>query len=180
MRQINPGLFFKSIKNGGGNMAVDMSLKIDGVDGESLLAGHEDEIDVLAWSWGASQSGSMHTGLGGGSGKVSVQDISVTKWIDKASFALFRLVATGEHFDSAVLSVRKAGGKEPVEYLEIALKKVIITSYSTGGSGGEDRLTENITLNFEEFEFTYTPQNEDGSKGDKLPFKFNIAQNKEQ
>jgi type VI secretion system secreted protein Hcp len=160
-------------------MAVDMSLKIDGVEGESLLTGHENEIDVIAWSWGASQSGSMHVGTGGGSGKVNVQDISITKWIDKASFALFRLVTTGEHFDSAVLTVRKAAGKVPVEYIAIEMKKVIVTSYSTGGSGGEDRLTENITLNFEEFVFTYTPQNEDGSEGDKLPFKFNIAQNKE-
>ncbi len=28
------------------------------------------------------------------------------------------------------------------------MKEVIVTSLSTGGSGGEDRLTENVTLNF--------------------------------
>ncbi len=65
-------------------MAVDMFLKIDGLEGESVDAEHANEIDILAWSWGMSQSGSMHMGKGGGSGKVSVQDLSVTKWVDQA------------------------------------------------------------------------------------------------
>ena len=47
-------------------MAIDMTLKIDGADGESKIQRHENEIDVLAWSWGMSQSGSMHIGGGGG------------------------------------------------------------------------------------------------------------------
>ena len=34
---------------------------------------------------------------------------------------------------------------------------------STGGSGGEDRLTENVTLNFAEFKVEYTPQRADGT-----------------
>ena len=45
---------------------------------------HAEEIDVLAWSWGMSQSGSMHMG-GGGAGKVNVQDLSFTKYIDKST-----------------------------------------------------------------------------------------------
>ena len=53
-------------------MAMDMFLKIEGVDGESRDDKHAGEIDVLAWSWGMTQSGSMHVGGGGGSGKVSV------------------------------------------------------------------------------------------------------------
>ena len=63
-------------------MAVDMFLKINGVDGESKDKSHPMEIDVLAWSWGASNSGSAHVGGGAGAGKVNVQDISVTKWVD--------------------------------------------------------------------------------------------------
>ncbi len=46
-----------------------------------------------------------------------------------------------------MLVVRKAGEK-PVEYIKIKMEEVLITSISTGGSGGEDRLTENVTLNF--------------------------------
>ena len=59
----------------------------------------------------------------------------------------FLACCDGKHFDDATLVVRKAGEK-PVEYIKIKMEEVLITSVSTGGSGGEDRLTENITLNF--------------------------------
>ena len=39
-------------------MAVDMFLKIGDILGESVDKTHKDEIDVLAWSWGASNTGS--------------------------------------------------------------------------------------------------------------------------
>ncbi len=47
-------------------MAVDMFLKIDDVEGESVDDVHAGEIDVLSWSWGMSQSGTTHGGPGGG------------------------------------------------------------------------------------------------------------------
>ena len=46
-------------------MAVDMFLKVDNIDGESQDAKHGKEIDVLAWSWGLSQSATTHVGGGG-------------------------------------------------------------------------------------------------------------------
>jgi type VI secretion system secreted protein Hcp len=55
-------------------MAVDMFLKVDGIEGESQDEKHAKEIDVLSWSWGMSQSGTSHMGGGGGGGKVAVQD----------------------------------------------------------------------------------------------------------
>ena len=158
-------------------MAVDMFLKIEGdIGGESQDSKHEGEMDVLAWSWGMSQAGSFHTGGGGGSGKANFQDISVTKWIDKASPVLMHYCANGGHFAKATLTVRKAGEK-PLEYLVIKMTDVLITSVSTGGSGGEDRLTENVTLNFREVHLNYKEQKPDGKKGDEKDFKWNIAKN---
>ncbi len=66
-------------------MAVDMFLKINDVTGESKDKVHTKEIDVLSWSWGMSNSGSAHVGGGAGSGKVNVQDIQVTKYVDSSS-----------------------------------------------------------------------------------------------
>jgi type VI protein secretion system component Hcp len=43
-------------------MSVDMFLKIKGVDGESVDSVHAKEIDIAAWSWGMSQSGTTHVG----------------------------------------------------------------------------------------------------------------------
>lgn len=158
-------------------MAIDMFLKLGDIKGESKDSKHKDEIDVLAWSWGMSQSGTTHAGGGGGSGKVNVQDISVTKYVDSSSNALIMSACKGTHHKEATLTVRKAGDK-PLEYIIIKMKEVIITSVSTGGSGGEDRLTENVSLNFAEFEYAYQPQKTDGSAdGGKKEFKFSIQEN---
>ena len=160
-------------------MAMDMFIKIDDVKGESQDSKHKDEIDVLAWSWGMSQAGSFHAGGGGGSGKVSIQDLSFTKWIDRSSPNMMQYCAGGKQYKEAKLTVRKAGGKDPVEYLTITMKDVIVTSLSTGGSGGEDKLTENVTLNFAEVHVSYQQQKADGTKeGGPVKFDYDIAKNK--
>jgi type VI secretion system secreted protein Hcp len=157
-------------------MAVDMFIKIDTVDGESRDKVHKKEIDVLAWSWGLSNSGSAHVGGGAGAGKVNVQDISFTKWVDSATPKLALACCDGKHFKEATLVVRKAGEK-PVEYLKIKIEEVLITSISTGGSGGEDRLTENVTLNFAKVSLDYVPQDEKGAAGTAIPMAWSIAEN---
>lgn len=158
-------------------MAVDMFLDIEGeIKGESMDSAHKDTIDVLAWSWGMSQSGSFHVGGGGGAGKANFQDISVTKWVDQSSAELMKYCASGDHFPSAKLIVRKAG-KKPLEYIIIEMTKVMITSVSTGGSGGEDKLTENVSLNFGAVKFSYQRQKDDGSGEAAKEFPWDIAAN---
>lgn len=158
-------------------MALDMFLKIEGeIEGESKDSVHTNTIDVLAFSWGLSNAGTFHMGGGGGAGKANFQDISVTKYIDNASAVLMLYCANGDHFASAELIVRKAG-KDPLEYYKIKMNKVLITSVSTGGSGGEDRLTENVSLNFESVELAYSKQLADGSGDTPKEFKWDIGAN---
>ena len=57
------------------------------------------------------------------------------------------------------------------------MEEVLITSVSTGGSGGEDRLTENVTLNFAKVHVDYTPQKDDGSADTAIPYGWDIAAN---
>ena len=147
--------------------ANDMFLCIDGVDGESTDEKFPNCIDVLAWSWGMTQSGTMHIGGGGGTGKVSVQDISLTKWLDKSTPELLLRTANGKHFPTAGLYVRKSGCLEcvPEPYYTLELTDVLISSVSQGGSGGEDRLTENVTLNFAKVEWCYSTTDIKGGLG---------------
>ncbi|MEM5299673.1 Hcp family type VI secretion system effector [Paraburkholderia sp. BR13439] len=161
-------------------MAIDMFMKLGDIKGESQDKTHKEEIEVLAWSWGLSQSGTMHMGTGGGAGKVSVQDLSFTKYSDKASPPIMAACTKGTHIDKALLTVRKAGGDNPLEYYKITLEGVLVSSYSTGGSGGEERFTENVTLNFEKFHVEYQPQNAKGAKeGGVVEVKWNIPGNAE-
>lgn len=159
-------------------MAVDMFIKIGDIKGESQDAKHKEEIDVLAWSWGGSQSGTTHAGSGGGAGKVSVQDLSFTKWVDKATPTLIKHLCTGTHIKECTLTVRKAGGT-PVEYIKMKLMDCILTSLSTGGSGGEDRITENVTINFAKFQYDFTPQDQAGKALPVITATWNIATNEE-
>lgn len=123
-----------------------------------------------------SQSGTTHMGGGGGSGKASFQDLSFTKYIDSATNALMTALATGDHQDTVVLTVRKAGDGQQ-KYILITMEQVLVTSISTGGSGGEDRLTENVTLNFGKVTFAYTPQDAKGTVAGDKTFAYDIAGN---
>jgi type VI secretion system secreted protein Hcp len=160
-------------------MAMDMFIKIGALKGESRDKVHKEEIDVLAWSWGMSNSGSAQQGSGAGAGKVNVQDLSFTKYIDKSSPDLMLATCNGKHYPQAVLTVRKAG-EQPLEYLLITMEEVLISSISTGGSGGEDRLTENVTLNFAKVKVQYKEQTPTGGVGDKPEMGWDIAENVKQ
>ena len=110
------------------------------------------QFEVLAWSWGASNSGTTHQGGGGGAGKASIQDLSMTKYQDQFSPVLLGALLTGVHVASAVLSY---GDKKTGTAVRLEVREVLVTSLSMGGSSGEDRLTENLTLNFAEVTFTH-------------------------
>ena len=158
-------------------MAIDAFLKLDGIKGESIDKDHGEEIQILAWSWGMSQSGTTHMGSGGGAGKANVQDISITHYVDSASPNLMKACCKGDHIKTATLTFREAGG-EKLEYLVIDLEQVMVTSVSIGGSGGEDRFTENFTLNFAQVGLDYQPQKEDGAKdGGVIEFAADIPAN---
>ncbi|MEM8812111.1 MAG: type VI secretion system tube protein Hcp [Pseudomonadota bacterium] len=161
-------------------MALDTFLKLKNIDGEAQDDKHKNSIDVLSWSWGMTQSGTTHLGSGSGSGKVNVQDIVFTKFVDKSTPAILKHCCNGKHIDSGKLTVRKAGGDSQVEYLVIEMENIIISSYQTGGSSdGLDRVQETIGLNFGKVKSTYQEQTKDGGGGPKSGHGWDIPQNKE-
>jgi type VI secretion system secreted protein Hcp len=133
--------------------ALDMYLKFDNVKGDSVDDGHKDWIDVLAWSWGLSTNGK---------GKTCVQNLSVTKYIDSSTDDLIQAIPANMVFNRAQLVVKRAG-EQQIDYIALDMSGVAITSVSTGGSGGEDRLTENVTFSFTELTGKFTPQNQNGT-----------------
>jgi type VI secretion system secreted protein Hcp len=157
-------------------MAIDMFLKIDDIKGESVDSKHAGEIQISSFSWGMSQSGSTHVAAGSGSGKVNVQDLTVSKFVDSSTPTLMQFCANGKHLKQGVLTVRKAGGT-PLEYYIIKFTDIIVAAITPSGSGGEDRLMESLTLNFGQFEVDYVPQKPDGSGGAAIQVTWNIPKN---
>lgn len=147
------------------------------IKGASSHSKHKDEVPIIAWSWGCSNTGNLHTGAGyAAGGKANVQDISITKYIDSCSNALLNACCTGARVDNAILYVTNATG-EQTDFMSIELSEgVMVTSVSTGGSGGEERLTENITLHFGKFKYQFFPQDEKGKAQAAKPFTFNMQE----
>lgn len=157
-------------------MAVDVFLKLGDIKGESKDAKHSGEIDVLSWSWGLTQTGSMAHGGGGGAGKVNFNDLSFMHAVDKASPVLMKACATGEHIKEGTLVSRKAG-KGQQEYLIIKMNDILVTGIQP--SGNSEHPMESVSMQFAKVDLEYKPQKEDGSLDAGVHFKYDIKQNKE-
>jgi len=159
-------------------MASDIFAKIGDIKGESLDSKHKDEIEVLSWSWGVQQSGTMARGGGGGEGKASFNDFNFTHHVDKASPVLMKACATGDHIKEATITIRKAG-KGQQEFLIIKMTDVLVTSVNPSGSGDSAATAESIALQCSKVDLEYKPQKADGSLDAGLHFKYDIKGNKE-
>jgi type VI secretion system secreted protein Hcp len=155
----------------------DFFLKLDGVIGESEDAKHAKEMQIESWSLGATNSGSMGQGTGGGSGKVSMQDFHFVVKNGLSSPKLFEKCSTGEHIASGTLTCRKAG-TDPQDYLIVKFTDIIVSSYHIGGSGGSEMLPmDQISFNFTKIEYTYKPQDAKGSLGGNVAFGYDVKKN---
>ena len=160
-------------------MAFDAFLKIDGIDGESSDKTHKGEIEIDSFSWGNANAGSIGSGGGGGAGKVSFQDFHFSMPISKASPLLMKACATGQHFPTATLTCRKAGGSQ-VEFLKIKLADILVSSFQNGGLGQgsdikQDELPlDQLSLNFVKFDFLYTVD----KTGETTQAAFDLRENK--
>jgi type VI secretion system secreted protein Hcp len=149
-------------------------IKFDGVDGESTSVDHKEWIIVESMSWGANAPAA---GSGGGAGKVSFKEFTVTKRIDKASPQLFLKCATGRHIPKVTLSVTRMVKEVEVEYYQIILTDVLITSIGSespqapaGTPSGDARPLESVGFKwFPKVEIRYTPVNDvTGDKGEVI------------
>ncbi|MDP4944684.1 MAG: type VI secretion system tube protein Hcp [Alishewanella sp.] len=147
--------------------AVGIFMKIDGpaIKGEVESSSHKEWIQVLAWSEGASNSGTTHVGGGAGAGTFNLGNVNVTKYLDAASNPLRLAIAKGELFDEVQIDVIKQCGTSLYTQYAITLSNVLVVGLSSSSSGGEDRLTENVAFNTATIQTMYTPV------GDKCLFQ---------
>lgn len=155
-------------------MAIQIHLKIPGIEGEATHRGHEKEIDVRSWAWGVDNPSKPGTGGGGGAGKAVPHDLVFTHAYDKASPLLAKSCAKGTHLATATLSARKAG-KGQQDFLVITLKDVLVTSLSVYG---DDDIGESVALAYGGIDVVYKPQDAKGGLGPGVGFDWNVKTNK--
>jgi type VI secretion system secreted protein Hcp len=158
-------------------MAVDIFAKIGDIKGESQDSKHKDEIEILSWSWGVSNTGSMGYGSGGGTGKAAFHDFTFVHNVDKATPVLLQACATGVHYKEGTIISRKAG-KGQQEYLVFKFNDIIVTNVSPTGSG-EGIPAEQVSMQCAKVSLEYKPQKADGSLDAGVFFKYDIKSQKE-
>jgi type VI secretion system secreted protein Hcp len=151
-------------------MSFDTFLEIKSPDvvGECTATGFAGKMEIYSFSWGASNPttvGSGSAGLTGG--KVSVSSFNFMKKSEKASASLFSACCTGQHYGSALVTLRKAGGTAGQQvFLTYEFTDVMIESIQWSGStGGDDTPTESCSIAFGKCKITYFGQKPDGSVG---------------
>lgn len=152
-------------------------LELEGIEGESQDSDYQDKIEIQSIGWGSSNNSSYAVGTGSGIGKGQIQDITLTKYADKASLKLMERSVNGKPIDSGKLSLLKQSGESKIAYLEIQLTNVVVTSYQFSGSGNGNLPMESFSLHFVQFQAHYKPQGNAGDPAGNIDFGWNLQQN---
>ena len=147
--------------------AVDLFLKIDGIDGEAKDEAHSDWIDVLSVDWGAMATpvrAARAVRQRGGErarmvGRMTIGDVTLTKSYDKSSPKLAEACANGTHIPKLSLEWTTSAADDS-RHMRVELEDVTISSYGIDATG--DRPIESISLNYAKVKTTYIPQDERG------------------
>ncbi|MFP5209041.1 MAG: Hcp family type VI secretion system effector [Acidobacteriota bacterium] len=156
-------------------MSVDYFLKLDGIEGESLDEKHKNEIQIMSWSWGASNVSSVSGTGGSGAGKVSLSDFNIMANFDKATPKFFKSVCAGTHIKTGTMSAIKAGA-DGKPYLKVDFKELFITSLQISGSSEIPAVS--LSFSYNEIKIDYSTQNEQGNLTSTGPVGYDLKGNK--
>jgi len=141
-------------------MAVDYFLKLDGIQGESADANHKNEIQIMSFSWGASQTSSVSGTGGSGAGKADLSDFSIMTYFDKATPKFFKSIVQGTHIATGTMSAVKSGGNGK-PYLKVDFKELFVSSLQISASS--EIPTVSLSFTYNEIKIDYSVQDEKGT-----------------
>ncbi|MCB1867695.1 MAG: type VI secretion system tube protein Hcp [Gammaproteobacteria bacterium] len=162
-------------------MAVDMFMKIEGVDGESTDDKHQKWIELLSFSHSVSQPTSGVSASGGRTGgRADFDDFRGVKTIDNSTPDLNIKCAKGEHIPKVEVECCLATGDKHT-FMKYTLEDCIVTSVRPGGSSaGETKPTEELTLAYGKIKWEYTSIDHKGKPGGKTDRTWNLEKNKQE
>ncbi|HEX8713580.1 MAG TPA: type VI secretion system tube protein Hcp [Terracidiphilus sp.] len=156
-------------------MAVDYFLKLDGIEGESADEKHKNQIQLMSWSWGASNMSSVAGTGGSGAGKVDMSDFNLMTFFDKSTPKFFKNISKGTHITKGTLEAVKSGA-DGKPYLKIDFQEIFITSLQMSASSEVPSVS--ITFTYNEIKVDYSQQDEKGNLVSTGAVTYNTKQNK--
>jgi len=145
-------------------MAVNAYLIIDGRPGPSTSK--QNAIDILSFSFGASQTAVIGVGSSGGearAGRANLGDVSIMKVVDKVSPLLFDDCVTGNYLKTVDIIYDKPMGDDQQDYYKIHLENALITSFQNSGSN--ENPVESISFAYSKIKVSYNPEEGGALKG---------------
>ena len=138
----------------------------DKIPGETLDSEYSKKAawEVLNFELGAENNINIgsQTG-GGGAGKATFKEMSITKKTDTASTQLFYHLVTGTHFDDMFLELRRSGGETVAKpFLKFEFALVMVQDISWSGADGDDVCEETILFQFGAVKMQYIAQDAQG------------------
>ncbi len=153
-------------------MAVAIFAKFPaGIKGESLQAGHTDEIPVTSFQFGIGRGVSL-TGNARETSVASFSEIVITKSMDSASNDLAAACAKATPLDEIVITFVKDAGDDQLDYLTYTLTDSLISGYSV--SSGGDTPSESISINYIKIKSVYKKQASDHSSASDHEFEYDL------
>jgi len=145
-------------------MAVNAYLIIDGRPGPSTSL--KDAIDILSFSFGASQTAVIGVGSSGGearAGRANLHDVSIMKVVDKTTPLLFEDCVTGNYLKKVEIIYDKPMGDSQEPYYKILLENALITSIQNSGSN--ENPMESISFAYSKIKVSYNPEKDGALQG---------------
>ncbi|SRR5581483_4470228 len=155
-------------------MAVNAYLIIDGIPGPSTS--REKAIDILSFSWGASQTATYGVGASGKeakAGRADLANITIMKVLDKTSPFLFEHCVNGKVIPKVQVFYDKTVNGKQEDYFRITLDDALITSVQLSGSS--ENPVESISFAYQAIEVAYKAEEEEGTLGAWVPKGFDVA-----
>ena len=141
--------------------ALDTFLKVPGAPGESTDKDHKGEIEILSWSWGATNQGREG---------VLLAPFTWTQSLDSAFVPLFLGLVNDTEFDPVQLAVRHVGEKASTDFFKMTFSDAHVLSLSSSGNG--DSVIVSGAMSYSAIAMSYCPQDAKGGLGKCLNGSF--------
>ena len=128
-------------------MSTAMFLRLHGIHGESRSPRHIGSIEISSFTWGNDRPA---FGLGGGPGKVSINDLTVFKPADRTSPVLRLAGSEGRHIRDGVLTVEEFSNLGCLVRSSVwKMNSIQIESVTSSGHAAYGhQIMDAVTLNF--------------------------------
>jgi len=144
-------------------MAYSMFLKVEGIDGDSTDAKHEDWIEVMSYSHGILCRAAQFVPEGYDNkpaqltGTSEHHDFTITKRVDKASPMLALKCSTGANIPEVTLELCRATGDKTAFMVYKLFNCIVAAFFPTGSGKAEDPLPfEEVKFRYGQIVWTYT------------------------